>query len=477
MTRAKNNAAHILLSLLIFTLPFNWFFKWGADHAYLRGIQIDYLLTRIYLQDLILFCLVIIYLYSFRSTIAARVNRQQLSRLYKRFSKLANMVYRQPTSLAYLAWRHVKYYPTQASIGVLALVVGLKTLATGQPSALISLWQLASALAVAYYLYKQYTFQALIKLIWKPLMAASLIQSSLGIYQFVNQKSLVGYNLLGEIDLSLPGNIARESYFGVIRSLPYGTMPHPNMLAGFLGLASVIVLLKLQITKPKRLNSILYIFLLGLFISVMVLTRSWVAISGMSLIIFLLLLISRLRLSLLFGLYAIITLFYILLSTWFYYQSALTINNKSIIRRAHLNQAGLQVLKDHLWLGTGINQSLLPIHTSYSLIAPADFIQPIHSILLIWLVETGLVGTSLSLLILISLVKKSDIIHSKADQATLNPSNSQTMLRFYPLLFILWLGLFDHYPLTLRQGQLMTTLAFALALSAVNFSTNRSSKS
>jgi hypothetical protein len=171
--------------------------------------------------------------------------------------------------------------------------------------------------------------------------------------------------------------------------------------------------------------------------------------------------------SLLLRLHAIITLAYVLLSTWFVYQTSFVSNNASIIRRAKLNIAGILALKDHLWLGTGINQSLIPMHTTYSLIAPADFIQPIHSIYLIWIVETGLIGAILLFVVLRSITKMKlcSVFVAQADQTKLQRNN--LALWIYPLVFVLWLGLFDHYILTLRQGQLMAALAIALAFSSV----------
>lgn len=470
MPRPKKYAVDILLSLLIFTLPFNWFFKGGVHASYLRGIQIDYLLTKFYLQDFILFTLVIILLYSYRSQIVAKLNRQQLQTLWSASINGAKRLFEDPKHLRHQVFNYSKQNTAAVSFSALAILVSLKTLFTGQLNALVSLWQLASALALAYYLFKRYSQDKLIKLIWRPLLATALFQAMLGIHQFIQQNSLVGYILFGEIDFSLPGAIARESFFDVLRSLPYGTLPHPNVLAGFLGITTVLMVAKLRSTKPKGLYLIFYYLLLGLFISVILLSRSWVALSGLGLVIVGLFVVSRIRMLMLFCLYSIITYMYLVLSTWFIYQSTFVINNQSIIRRSQLNLAGIFVLKDHLWLGTGINQSLIPIHTTYSLIAPADFIQPIHSIYIIWFVETGLIGVMLSIVFLISLTKtmRFPVFTTEIDRA--NRRRSNVILWFYPLLFVLWLGLFDHYILTLRQGQLMAALTIALGFSSIRSS-------
>jgi hypothetical protein len=464
MPRPKNIAVDILLSLLIFTIPFNWFIKTGKAESYLRGIQIDYLLTKIYLQDFILFCLVIIILYSYKAQIVAKLNRQQLQRLRSASSNGAKRLFEDPKHLSQLGLNYSKQNTAQISFSALAILVSLRTLFTGQLNALMSLWQLASASGLAYYLFKRYSLD---KLIWKPLVASAFLQSMLGIYQFIQQRSLVGYILFGEINLSMPGAIARESFFGTLHTLPYGTLPHPNVLAGFLGFAMVLIVARLRIMKPKGSFLNLYYILLGLFFSVILLTRSWLSISGVVLVILSMSIHSRIRMSLLLRLHAIITLAYVLLSTWFVYQTSFVSNNASIIRRAKLNIAGILALKDHLWLGTGINQSLIPMHTTYSLIAPADFIQPIHSIYLIWIVETGLIGAILLFVVLRSITKMRLCSVSVAHANQTKLQRNHLALWIYPLVFVLWLGLFDHYILTLRQGQLMAALAIALAFSSV----------
>ena len=142
--------------------------------------------------------------------------------------------------------------------------------------------------------------------------------------------------------------------------------------------------------------------------------------------------------------------------------------NQSIIRRAQLNQAGFSVLHDHFWFGTGLNQSLKPMHITYSMLTPADFIQPIHSIHLLWLVETGVIGGTLTGLVVLSLIKLSLDRHYLVDSTRSTSSQLHGRLWLIPLLFIAWLGIFDHYIATIRQGQLLAALAIALTLSSAN---------
>lgn len=66
------------------------------------------------------------------------------------------------------------------------------------------------------------------------LVAAALFQAVLGIFQYIFQRSL-GLRILGEVDLS-PAlqNVAKIEVFGAKLIRAYGTMPHANLLGGFL---------------------------------------------------------------------------------------------------------------------------------------------------------------------------------------------------------------------------------------------------
>ena len=88
----------------------------------------------------------------------------------------------------------------------------------------------------------------------KPLIAALIFQSILAIGQWFNQGSLLGYWFLGETTLTYTANIAKTSVwpFEGLRILPYGTTPHPNVLAGW-ALVSLLILLRLRkVSSPAR---------------------------------------------------------------------------------------------------------------------------------------------------------------------------------------------------------------------------------
>ncbi len=507
---------YFLVSLIIFTIPFNWFLKGETDSAFLRGIQIDYLLLKLYLQDILLLCLGIYLLYSYRSSISQWLARNAAS--IKRAAQA------QPNTWA-LTIRRVQISSfinchLPLSLMGLILVTGFKSLAVNQLSTYMSMWQLISATGFAYHLHKRFTYKQLVSFIWKPLALSALMQACIALYQFIQQKSILGYILFGEINLSLPGSIARESVLGVMRVLPYGTLPHPNVLAGFLGLVILIALVNFSNLKRLGLKTSLHYIFLGLLFLVILLTHSWLAIAGIVLLFFVILFSSKYKYFLLICLYVIINLTYVLLPKWLNYQSKELVSNYSIIRRVKLMEAGQKVLADHFWFGTGFNQSLHPMHTTYASTSPAEFMQPIHSIYMLWTVETGVVGAALLGVVLLSALaspKKHTLVFSPAKSIkrphpresrtlrlrhlehvdlsvdrhgdpcgikhilkrflgklgmTILPIEYQSKTRdaylkpaLLPLFFLLWVGSFDHYLLTLRQGQLMLALGLSLATS------------
>jgi len=75
------------------------------------------------------------------------------------------------------------------------------------------------------------------------LVAATLFQAVLGIIQYLLQRS-VGLKILGEVDLSPTiQNVAKIDVLGVKLIRAYGTMPHANLLGGFLFIGLVFTAL------------------------------------------------------------------------------------------------------------------------------------------------------------------------------------------------------------------------------------------
>jgi O-antigen ligase len=122
--------------------------------------------------------------------------------------------------------------------------------------------------------------------------------------------------------------------------------------------------------------------------------------------------------------------------------------NESVLLRNELALAAFTLWKSRPLFGAGLNTFLIHLPT----LLPSRylfFLQPPHSIYLLLLSELGIIGgvyitTSLYLLVkkLVRLPNKLPLI----------------LLGMYGML-----GLIDHYPITLQQGQLLTTVIVTLS--------------
>ena len=113
---------------------------------------------------------------------------------------------------------------------------------------------------------------------------------------------------------------------------------------------------------------------------------------------------------------------------------------ESVVVRQQLNAAAFTLWQQSPLVGIGLGNFLvqlpevLPSRQIY-------FLQPVHNIYLLVLAETGIIGCVAFLLLVKRSIKKFNV----------------------SLIALLLLGLVDHYPLTLQQGQLLFTLVLSLS--------------
>ena len=249
-----------------------------------------------------------------------------------------------------------------------------------------------------------------------------LLTISLEFLQFFKQSSLNGiWYYLGErrYSLSTP-NIARLNIFGHDLLRPYSFFSHPNSLAGFLLLSLVIL--------RKSTSKLLY----ALIVLSIICTLSKTAIVGIILLFVSPTIIIPLSLAI-----SLIPLFPILNTSRYL----------PISSRITLAQPVISLIKNNLLLGVGLGAylpSLVKVLPSSS-ITPA-YIQPVHSLPLLYMTETGLAG----ILSIACLIKKQlkEILKNK--------------MLMTALAIVLFTGSVDHYWLTLHQNQLLLTIVLAV---------------
>ncbi len=321
----------------------------------------------------------------------------------------------------------------------------------------------------------------------------SFFQSFLAILQYFQQGSLNGWlYYVGErmFSGSTPG-IANADINGELILRPYGTFPHPNVLAGYL-LISIIIVAFFLIPRAKGfikyfgvvaviLSSIAILLslsrvVIGLGIILLV---GWVcykafkrsiserrnedrALHKQKLSFFTrngskkklgigLLIAGALDMLLFIGGLAFLqTIGTRFLQTSFF--------EEAFTQRSELIDSALIMIRTNPLAGVGLGHfipSLSPLQEPLSL---GLYLQPVHNIYLLVAAETGFIGLGIFLVFLILTYR------NLIKNISLSPLlRSEFVIITLLLTIILIIGLFDHYFLTLQQGQLLFAVILGLS--------------
>jgi O-antigen ligase len=293
-------------------------------------------------------------------------------------------------------------------------------------------------------------------------LAATLFESILTFLQYFNQGSIGGIlYLFGEraFNSDTPG-IANASINGQLFLRSYATFSHPNVLAGFL-VISILFLLLLSF-KEKRLR--IFVILggvIGTAALLITLSRSAILLWLVYLIIlFGLSQVEKYKKRNFNSLQVILTALIILgiiaiiiVQNNFIVQRFLTtsLSDESLVQRQELATQSLNMFWKSPIFGVGINNFFNNLKIGIS--EQNNFlIQPVHNIFLLILSETGIVGLLFAIYVFIKGI-------------VLAARNKQNGKYFLLLIFaVIILGMFDHYFLTLQQGQLLLSLVIGLLI-------------
>ena len=307
------------------------------------------------------------------------------------------------------------------------------------------------------FFYLKYNFKQLLnfKKLAYIFIASSLFQSIIALGQYIQQKSL-GLKFLAESPLGIEiDGIAKIIVNGTKIIRPYGTFPHPNILAVFL-LISIFFLYFLWLSKKHSfVKNCLMLFIFGFLIFTLWLTFSRIIIFTFllaSLIYFIILFKqNRKKIFILFLLFIIFnSLFFVLAWSEISSRFSVSLTEQSIGLRVFYTQAAFSIIKDCPLLGIGIGNFVWEIRQMINLLS-SWIHQPVHNIYLLIASETGLIGLFLFLFFIFQLLRK------------INRQEGFLLLLLFSFLFI---ALFDHFFWTLQQGQLM--LWFILGIMGAN---------
>lgn len=350
---------------------------------------------------------------------------------------------------------------------ILMLFFGASAISLSQTRFMaVSVYQLvklAEFLTLYFYL-KHYAFRFFnFSRILLVLVASGLFQSIVAIIQYSKQSAL-GLRWLGESPIVAGGRgVASFAADSGIYLRSYGTLPHPNILAGFLLLA-IYAFYFLYFTK-KNFN-----FITGAIVYAPILLAFFFTFSRIIIGIWLLAIVSwlvmviqkkfkgdfsippvRLR-EILFLTIFIISVFAVFNWPQIVSRATISSGDEAVSLRLFYIKSADKTISLHPYFGTGIG-TFVPNLVRTVRHAPDYLYQPVHNVFLLIFSEEGLLGFGLFLGFLAFLIKE-----AMKRKISLYPPCVIAML----LVSFLAIGFFDHFLWTIQQGRIMFWSVLAL---------------
>ena len=399
--------------LFIFLLPLQLGRHFWPASSFVLGLRVDYLSPTFFLTDLLVLAILFFWLGE--------------KFLKKQFSP----------------FRSFKTYWWVVAIFVFLLANAF--LAQNQGAAFYQFIKILELSLLAFYVAQNHDCLSRIAL---PLSLAVFYSSLIAIAQFFKQASLNGFFWwLGErtFNIATPG-IAKAIINGQLIMRPYGTFPHPNVLAGFL-LVGLILTIPYLFQKNKFLfTSYLLVVILAIVLSF---SRSVWLLGLISSLFFL----GKSKIPK--KLFWLAGGFWLILLILAFYLLPHFSTNEAFFQRVQLMKAALLMVKVSPLSGVGLNNFIVRLPEFWPVTGFTYWLQPVHNLYLLLLSETGAVGFLIFLWLLILVFKR-----------LLKPSLWINFPLLMALMAILLLGLTDHYWLTLQPGQLLLALVLGLAWSS-----------
>ncbi len=289
-----------------------------------------------------------------------------------------------------------------------------------------------------------------------------LVETIILILQFISQKSLGGiFYYLGErtFNVSTPG-ISTFQVNGQLLLRPYGTFPHPNVLAFFLLFVFVVLIFSMH-SKSKLLVILKTVALCIVSFGILLTFSRIVMLLFVGVILFWFFSFSR-NIFVAKREYLFFTFCILLASIFVLFVQRFEIGFvRDVLSRLDLIKISFLVFIKNPLVGVGLNNFYFHEVEFQKFVSPT-FLQPVHNIYLLWLDQTGILGAVAGILFLKKTFKS--ILFKLREDKTDKSLNSVVLLLCTSTLVI---GLFDHYLLTLQQGQLLLSLLLGLGFSRI----------
>ncbi len=492
--------SNFLFYAIILFLPSQLGKHFWPSWSYVQGLRVDYLSPTIYFTDLLIILLFVFWLASWIH--ADRLLNSKHEILNTKQIPIIKTQNTKPFGHLRIRISNLPFQEYFLGILCLSLFIGIG-LSINPPAGLYGLLKLCEFIFFGWYTARVVSptcevargtpRRCSLEVIVVLFSCGILFESFLATAQFIAQSSMGGiFYFFGEraMSQSTPG-AAVAMLNGQLLLRPYGTFPHPNVLAGYLTVAMAIVIFNFQFSIFNQISNfkkIILSFSVLLGTIAMLLSMSRVAIVVWILILCFFVIknlriknsfqISNLKLKIFLGIFLIIATIFSMSSLRYRYTDIL---GESFTERVRLANIAIDMINTHPIFGVGLFNFIPTIPAFYT---PKNeslftYLQPVHNIFLLVASETGLIGLSFVVWFLVKICKRfkiSSSAHSTAGRQDLRFKNNKLYIAeilIHKSLFIILivLGMFDHYFLTIQQGQLL--LVFVLGLCFANISKNK----
>ena len=494
---------------LIFFLPTQLGKHFWPDFAYVHGLRIDYLSPTVYFTDVLVGLFFIVWM--FKKLGLSSSKKYQISNIKFQISKLMSIGNWKFESGTYL-------------ILILFLLINIH-LSNRIPGGQYSLFKLTEMSFLAYYTAKFISDRSRFDKTLLMFCLSAITESIMAIFQFLIHGSIGGpvYVLRERTFNSTTPGIANASINGELILRPYGTFSHPNVLAGYLVVVMILVLFAVKTEQNIKFKS-LYASGMILGSVALFLTLSRVAILVWILILFNCLIkyihrhpgkrsasrISKRESSLPAGrdsgpirpaqgkqarmtksislsvvLIGVVTLFFLTpLGSRF---TSLNLADEAVVARQELMESSLKMINASPLLGVGLGNFIPTLARQQKPLTVGTNLQPVHNIFLLIAAETGLIGLGFFMWLIFKIYQRLFYCHPELARHERGRmvSGSKKMPKLVrhdrpagliiAISSILALGMFDHYWLTLQQGQLLFAIIIGISFSNFKKTAHKSS--
>ena len=419
-TALLNKLLKSTFQLLILLLPTQLALHFWPTWAYVYGFRVDYFSPAIYFTDI-----VVVVLFALWS-----IQARNKGALHKSIAKRSNSVW------------------IAALLIILFMAINIYS-AKGPWIAAYKWVKVVEFILIGVFVSRKKEFD-INSWIAKPISYSIIVVSIIAFVQFGLQRTVGGLlYLLGERSFNVitPG-IATFTLFGRELLRPYSIFPHPNAMAGFVGVGFFLLLWG---ANKKLKETLLYKLSLGFSILTLVLSVShgaWiaVAITGLMLVVekYNVIIFKRLCVFLVVLTIAV-SLFLPTMSDNRMFSFGQT---EEVEHRLLLAKVSGSVIANNPIVGVGEGNFILSLVENPDFPKMSWWLQPVHNTYLLIFSETGFIG--LCIFVCVLLIGTNDTLFKK---------DKRLLAAF---IFIILTGFFDHYWVTLQQPQILLAVVIGL---------------